>query len=124
MLHTWTSTIEVRRSGSCHQLSSGLGGASLKTITTNWEASVATLLVIDDDSVVRELLRQFFSEEYECDTADRAEQALQYLEFKEYDAIITDAFMPAIGGLQILKRIQQRHLPTPVIVISGKGDRF
>jgi len=85
---------------------------------------VATLLVIDDDSVVRELLRQFFSEEYECDTADRAEQALQYLEFKEYDAIITDAFMPAIGGLQILKRIQQRHLPTPVIVISGKGDRF
>jgi two-component system response regulator AtoC len=82
------------------------------------------LLVIDEDSTIRESLHQFFSRGYECDLADRADQALQYLEFKDYDAIITDVFMPGIGGLQILKRIQQRHLTTPVIVISGKGDKF
>jgi len=95
-----------------------------KTITPARGTHLPTLLVIDGDSTTRELLHEFFSKRYECDTADRGDQALQYLEFKEYDAIITDAFMPGIAGLQILKRIQQRHLTTPVIVISGKGDRF
>ncbi len=85
---------------------------------------MATLLVIDDDRIVRETLHQLFSGTYECDTADRAEQALEYLEFQEYDAIVTDIFMPGISGVQILKRIQKRHLTTPVIVISGNGDEF
>ena len=85
---------------------------------------MATLLVIDDDPVVRDLLHQLLSEKYECDTADRADQALECLEFQEYDVIITDIFMPGLSGLQILKRIQERHLTTPVIVISGKGDDF
>jgi DNA-binding NtrC family response regulator len=100
------------------------GSTTEKPLPTSGKAHMPALLVIDEDSTIRELLHQFFSKGYECDTADRAEQALQYLEFKEYDAIITDAFMPDIGGLQIMKRIQQRHLTTPVIVISGKGDRF
>jgi len=85
---------------------------------------MTTLLVIDDDPVVRDLLHQLLSEKYECDTADRADQALECLEFQEYDVIITDIFMPGLSGLQILKRIQERHLTTPVIVISGKGDDF
>jgi len=85
---------------------------------------MATLLVIDDDRVIRETLHEVFSETYECDTADRAEQALEYLEFQEYDVIITDVLMPGISGLQILKRIQKRNLTTPVIVISEKGDEY
>jgi DNA-binding NtrC family response regulator len=88
------------------------------------ETSMATLLVIDDDSTVRETLRKVFSQSYECDTADRAEQALKYLEFQDYDAIITDISMPGVGGFQILKHIQARHSKTPVIVISGNGSEF
>ena len=85
---------------------------------------MARLLVIDDDRVIRETLHQVFSITYECDTADRAEQALECLEFQEYDAVITDISMPGVGGVQILKRILARHLTTPVIIISGNGDQF
>ena len=85
---------------------------------------MATLLVIDDDPTVRETLRKVFSQSYECDTADRAEQALEYLEFQDYDAIITDISMPGVGGVQILKHIQARPSKTPVIVISGNGSEF
>ncbi len=85
---------------------------------------VVRLLVVDDDPIIRETLHQFLSNEYECDTADRAEQALEILEYQHYDAIITDISMPGVGGLHILKRIQARQLATPVIVISGNGDEF
>lgn len=84
----------------------------------------ARLLVVDDDRIIRETLHQVFSLTYECDTADRAEQALECLEFQEYDAVITDISMPGAGGVQILKRIRSRHSTTPVIVITGNGDQF
>jgi len=88
------------------------------------DPQVVRLLVVDDDPIIRETLHQFFSNEYECDTADRAEQALEILEYQHYDAIITDISMPGVGGVQLLKRIQARRVTTPVIVISGNGDEF
>src|ERR1700730_17453473 len=95
-----------------------------ETVSTNKGTPQATLLVVDDDRVIRETLRQGFSTMYECHTADRAEQALECLEFQDYDAITTDISMPGVGGVQILRRIQARHLTTPVIVISGNGEQF
>jgi len=84
---------------------------------------MAAILLIDDNRMVRETLLNVFSEQYECHTADRAEQALQLLEFQNYDLVITDVSMPGVGGLEILRRIKQRHT-IPVIVISGRGDEY
>lgn len=83
---------------------------------------MATLLIIDDDSFVRDTLHDLFSGTHECHTADRAEQALEYLEFETYDVVLTDISMPGLGGLEVLKRITERHPTTPVIVISGQPD--
>ena len=83
-----------------------------------------TLLVIDDDPTVREILQKAFSQSYECDTADRAEQALECLEFQDYDAIIAGISKLDVGGVQILRHIQARHSKTPVIVIAGNGSEF
>jgi len=83
---------------------------------------VATLLIIDDDNYVRGTLHDLFSVAHECHTADRAEQALEYLEFETYDVVLTDLSMPGLGGLEVLKRITERLPTTPVIVISGQLD--
>jgi DNA-binding NtrC family response regulator len=80
---------------------------------------MATLLIVDDETAVREMLYELFSATYECHTADRAEQALEYLEIENYDVVITDISMPGLGGVEILKRIKQLQPSTPVIVISG-----
>src|SRR5260370_38022479 len=85
---------------------------------------MATLLLIDDDRVVREMLETLFSSSHECHTADRAEQALEFLEFQTYDTVITDISMPGLGGVEILRRIKERHSTTPVIVISGRADEY
>ena len=83
---------------------------------------MTTLLIIDDDNNVRDTLNDLFSERHECHTADRAEQAIQFLEFETYDVVLTDISMPGLGGLQVLKRITEAHPTTPVIVISGQVD--
>jgi two-component system, NtrC family, response regulator PilR len=85
---------------------------------------MATLLLIDDDPAVRQLLDMLFSSVHECHTADRAEQALEYLEFQNYDVVITDVSMPGLGGVEVLSRIKQRYGATPVIVISGRADQY
>ena len=83
---------------------------------------MATLLIIDDDNTIRDTLYDLFSPTHECHTADRAEQALEYLEFETYDVVLTDLSMPGLGGLEVLKRITERMPTTPVIVISGQLD--
>jgi two-component system response regulator PilR (NtrC family) len=80
---------------------------------------MATLLLIDDDILIRDILYDLLSVAHECHTADRAEQALEYLEIETYDVVLTDITMPGLGGLEILNRIKERHPDTPVIVISG-----
>lgn len=83
---------------------------------------MATLLIIDDDNNVRDTLHDLFSDVHECHTADRAEQAIEYLGFETYDVVLTDISMPGLGGLEILKRMTEQHPTTPVIVISGQVD--
>ncbi len=83
---------------------------------------MATLLIVDDDEKVRNTLNDLLSGTHECHTADRAEQALAYLELENYDVVVTDITMPGLSGREILKCIQEKHSATPVIVISGNSD--
>lgn len=80
-----------------------------------------TILIVDDDDAVRAILYDLLSVNYECDTARMAEEALQYLQVESYDAILTDISMPGLNGVELLKRVQENDLATPVILISGKG---
>ena len=50
---------------------------------------MATLLIVDDDNLVRDTLHELLSAAHECHTADRAEQALAYLDIETYDAVLT-----------------------------------
>ena len=83
---------------------------------------MATLLIVDDDNAIRDTLAELLSSSNECHTADRAEQALAYLELENYDVVLTDISMPGLSGREVLKRVQENHPGTPVIVISANSD--
>ena len=83
---------------------------------------MSTLLIVDDDNNIRETLYDLLGDTYDCHTADRADQALSYLEFESYDVVLTDIAMPGLSGEELLKRVQVQHPETPVIVISGNSD--
>jgi two-component system response regulator AtoC len=83
---------------------------------------MATLLIVDDDTLVRDTLHDLLCSSHECHTADRAEQALAYLDIETYDAVLTDISMPGLSGRDLLRYLQSEHPATPVIVISGMSD--
>src|SRR5262249_20078894 len=84
---------------------------------------MAAILLIDDDSAVREVLENVFSLHHECHAADRSEHAIEVLESRHYDVVITDISMPGLGGLEAVRRIRQRHA-IPIIVLSGGGEEY
>ena len=84
---------------------------------------MAAILIVDDDDSVRDVLYDLFSEEHMCHAAATAEQALSFLHEQTYDAVLTDISMPGLSGLELLGHLRHEQPDTPVIVISGIGDR-
>lgn len=46
---------------------------------------MSLILVVDDDEIIRDMLYELLSEEYDCQTAQTAEQALARLEVDKYE---------------------------------------
>jgi DNA-binding NtrC family response regulator len=84
---------------------------------------MARILVVDDDDTIRDTLYELLSEIYVCQTAETAEKALARLQADVYDVVLTDISMPGLSGLELLGHIRQKYSDTPVIMISGVGDR-
>ncbi|HVF42339.1 MAG TPA: response regulator [Pyrinomonadaceae bacterium] len=84
---------------------------------------MAAILIVDDDEAVRDVLYDLFSDEHLCHVAATAEQALAFIDDQPYDVVLTDISMPGLSGLELLGHLRQARPGTPVIVISGIGDR-
>jgi DNA-binding NtrC family response regulator len=84
---------------------------------------MAAILIVDDDDAVRDVLYDLFSEEHMCHAAATAEHALTYLGEQTYDAVLTDISMPGLSGVELLGYLRAERPDTPVIVVSGIGDR-
>ncbi len=80
---------------------------------------MATVLVVDDDEVIRDVLCELFSPEHLCHATATAEQALTLLEAVPYDIAVVDISLPGMSGLELLGHIRQRWPKTPVIIITG-----
>lgn len=84
---------------------------------------MAAILIVDDDDAVRDVLYDLFSEEHMCHAAATAEQALAFLREQTYDTVLTDISMPGLSGVELLGYLRSERPDTPVIVVSGIGDR-
>jgi two-component system, NtrC family, response regulator PilR len=85
---------------------------------------MAAILIVDDDDAIRDTLYDLFSEEHLCHAANTAEVALAFVQEQTYDVVLTDISMPGLSGLELLSLLRQSQPNTPVIVISGIGDRL
>jgi len=89
------------------------------------------ILAVDDEKDMQSLFEQRFRKEIktgmvEFAFASSGEEALQYLEANDHEAvlILSDINMPGMSGLELLQRIKQRFLTPPPIVmmITAYGD--
>ncbi|CCQ85746.1 TPA: two-component system response regulator RssB [Pseudomonas aeruginosa] len=82
----------------------------------------ATLLIIDDDEVVRESLAAYLEDSnFKVLQALNGLQGLQIFESEQPNLVICDLRMPQIDGLELIRRIRQTASETPIIVLSGAG---
>jgi DNA-binding NtrC family response regulator len=83
------------------------------------------LLVIDDDPTLLMALPDTFRSRLQgclVDTAGTPEDALQLVNEKPYDAIISDIRMPGMDGVALTLKMREVQPNTPVILITGHGE--
>jgi DNA-binding NtrC family response regulator len=78
------------------------------------------ILVIDDETVVREGLRRILEGSgYRVEACINGHQGLERMQETEFDLVITDLKMPGMSGLEVLKTIKILQPEVPVIIITG-----
>ncbi|MDQ2938217.1 MAG: response regulator, partial [Acidobacteriota bacterium] len=84
---------------------------------------MSSLLIVEDDVTIREMLFDLLSEEHSCFQTNTAEEALKILESEDINVVLTDISMPGMSGLELLGHTRQRWPSIEVIMISGIRDR-
>jgi DNA-binding NtrC family response regulator len=83
----------------------------------------AHLLIVEDDSEMRDLLRKVLEKEgYRISVAADGHEAVVSLSRDAFDLVVTDMLMPEDGGLELLQTIRETHPTLPVIIITAFGD--
>lgn len=83
---------------------------------------MASILIVDDDEIIRDTLCELLSVDHNCDPASTAREALAKLAGQNYDLMLTDISMPGLSGLELLRFVAQSYPSTSVIIISGISD--
>jgi two-component system, cell cycle sensor histidine kinase and response regulator CckA len=89
------------------------------------ESRKQTVLVVDDDAILRELLaRVLVDEGYAVLTAEDGEQALAIATTLDgqLDLVVTDILLPVMDGLELAARLAYLKPPPPLMFISGFTD--
>jgi excisionase family DNA binding protein len=79
------------------------------------------ILVVDDESSIRDLLVKALAleERYDVDTASDGRSALERLRMYPYDLLIADLKMPGIDGLSVIREAKRLKPDLPVVIITG-----
>ncbi len=80
------------------------------------------LLAEDTRDLNRNIRFLLGNEGYEVDSAFDGSEALEYLKKDSYDCIILDIMMPKVDGLSVLKELRERHVLTPVLLLTAKAE--
>jgi two-component system response regulator GlrR len=80
------------------------------------------ILIVDDDPTLLRLLGILLREEgFEVTAAESGEQALQQLEIKPADLVLSDLRMGGMDGLELFEAVRKRYPALPVIILTAHG---
>lgn len=77
------------------------------------------LLVEDDPATAQSLQMMLESENMVVDATDLGEDGLEIGKLYDYDIIILDLMLPDINGIEVLRRLRDARVETPVLILSG-----
>lgn len=81
------------------------------------------ILIVEDESTLREQLNQALSSQgYSVDVCDNGIDALHLGEQESYDLIILDLGLPQLDGLSVLQRWRSAKVSVPVLVLTARDS--
>jgi len=78
------------------------------------------ILVVDDEEIICQQLQRLYTYSgYKVEVAHSGEAALERLEKRDIDLMVTDVRLPGISGVELTMEIKKNYPDVPVIVITG-----
>lgn len=79
------------------------------------------ILVVEDERDLNRVISKRLEKEGYCvDSCFDGEEALDYIDAGEFDAVILDIMMPKMNGLDVVKNIRARKIDIPVLFLTAK----
>ena len=85
----------------------------------------ARILVVDDEPINRQVLKNFLSvENFDLTLASSGDEALRLLESQTFDLVLLDIMMPRLSGYEVCRTLRQQHPlgELPVIFLTAKNQ--
>ena len=84
---------------------------------------VMRLLYAEDERQMSEAVVDILTfHKYTVDAVYDGEEALDFIRAEQYDGIILDVMMPKLDGVQVLKKIRDMGIHTPVLLLTAKSE--
>jgi len=78
-----------------------------------------SVLIVEDEAVVRESLRDWLKDIYQVVMAETGEEALDLIEKQDFDVLIVDVRLPGKSGLQVLSEVRETKPYIKCVVITA-----
>ena len=79
-----------------------------------------SILVVDDELLIRDLLYDFFSEKgWHVSVHESSERALEILRNRNFDIALVDLKMPEVDGIDFIKKIRNFKPQLPVVIMTA-----
>ncbi len=81
------------------------------------------ILIVDDEPRICSGLKTLLcTQNYEVQTCNSGNEALNYLVKDDFDLILLDVFMEGMDGFQVIENIINQKIDTPVIIMTGNAS--
>ncbi|MDK8190798.1 response regulator transcription factor [Paenibacillus sp. UMB7766-LJ446] len=81
-----------------------------------------TILVVDDDSHIRKLIRIYLeTNQFSVVEAPDGQEALNILSHTKIDLVIVDVMMPRVDGIELTEDIRS-YMDIPILMVTAKGE--
>ncbi len=78
-----------------------------------------TLLIVDDETIIQRLFKDFLEEDYHILKATDGEEALEILNTTHVDVVFSDVHMPKMGGMEVLKNVKEKFSGIPIVMMDS-----
>ena len=79
------------------------------------------ILVVEDEVNLNDIIvKKLKQEHYGVDSCFDGKEALDYIFSAEYDVILLDIMLPKLDGFEVLKKIRNKNIKTPVLLLTAR----